>query len=232
MVPIERRRLLQAAVGALTAVAGCNDVLSGSSTVSRSVPRESTPAADLPAHHAIRNPGDGPAAWFADEETPTPGEESRRHYRHDLVASESRAAELRFADVDGAAEARSFVADTEFSTATMYVESRSVPACYELSLCNVRWNAEEIETDYGSVLRDADAACEADARDVVAMLIRIPEALDPERYTGYSSSWGSSPCHARRPPERDPTDHPQYGPASTNASSTNATSTNATEAER
>lgn len=51
-----------------------------------------------------------------------------------------------------------------------------------------------MHTNYARRYRDADVACETGAEDVMATLIRIPAALDPNAIDGYGSSGGSDSC--------------------------------------
>jgi hypothetical protein len=115
---------------------------------------------------------------------------------HLLVADAETASSLAFADVEGVDRARRFLADTDFSSASVYVEQHAVPECYDQRLCWIRWTGDRIETDYAIVLRDADVACEVGAEDVVAYFVRLPVALDPDEVRRFSSGSGGGHCRA------------------------------------
>ncbi|MFA1609615.1 hypothetical protein [Halobellus rubicundus] len=207
-----RRRLLAAAGSLLgaTALAGCGG--SGSASGSSRVAPGSDPPEDAlvdPPHVSLRNGDREPIVW---SETPSETESAGAggetpeidSWTHHVVASDEAAAALTFADVDGVDEARAFLDETDFGSETVYVERHLVGECYHHRLCWVRWTDSEIETDYARVLRDADVACEADARDVVTNLIRLPATLEPGQINSYGSSGGGGRC--RRPEGGEPTE--------------------------
>ncbi|WP_256288621.1 hypothetical protein [Halobellus inordinatus] len=201
-----RRRLLRSTAALLGAgaLAGCGGHSGASGSSSVSGPGAEPPADALvdPTAVKLRNPELKPVVSTgtetttkSDDQTETPIDD----WRHTLVGDAETAASLSFADVDGADEAKALLEETDFESQSVYVERHAIGECYERRLCWVRWTEHEIETDYARILRDADVACEADARDVVTYLIRIPVALDPEQVNSYSSGSGSGPC-------RTPTD--------------------------
>lgn len=231
MVPFTRRRLLQCAVALAAGAAGCGGEDARSPTPT--VPARRSEERFVPEHHAVRNPAAEPPVRFPDDGGTGDGTSSddppARTRTRGFVATAETAERLRFADVDGAAEAREFLSETAFDSETVYVETRGVRACYTLALCHVSWTDTSIDTAYGSVPRDADVRCEVDERDVVSMLIRIPEALDPEAITGHGSSWSSNGCRRRRPPESgESTEPPDYGPKTTDGTATDGTATDGT----
>jgi hypothetical protein len=199
-----RRRFVTSAIALLggTALAGCGGSGSASGS-SREAPNADPPDDALvdPPHVSLRNAALEPIVWSGTPtETPDTeesGEPAIDSWAHHVVASDEAAAELTFADVDGVDEAREFLAETDFDAATVYVERQLVGECYRHELCWVRWTDSEIETDYARILRDADVACEADARSVVTKLIRLPVTLEPGQISSYGSSSGGGPC--RRP---------------------------------
>lgn len=150
----------------------------------------------------LRDGSDRPVVWVAeDADGPTatrPGPDE--HHGGELVASEAAADALAFADVDGAAEARQFVENTDFDRASVYLEHEYVEACYTLDLCRASW-ADGIDTSYGRVLRDHDVACEAETHDTVAVLVRLPVTLDPDEVRNRGTSISGSGCEIL-PPER------------------------------
>ncbi|WP_336024063.1 hypothetical protein [Halobellus salinisoli] len=195
-----RRRLLQSAAALLgaSALAGCGGSSSSSSGTARAGPDANPPKDALtdPTHVSLRNSELASIVRDAESETeePTAGADGETprfdRWQHELVADAERAESLTFADVDGVDEARSLLEETDFESESIYVEGHAVEECYERQLCWVRWTDSEIETDYARVLRDADVACEADAKDFVTNLIRIPAALDPDDIRSYGSSGG------------------------------------------
>lgn len=195
MRPLTRRDALHGAVALLAGLAGCSG--SGSSSSSsvgttptaavRDGPRDSGPT---PEHYSLRGGRDGWVVRLPDESAGGTDGRAEDRWRHELVASTETAESLTLADVDGADRARAFLAETDFETETVYLEERVVGECWELDLCSVHWASDHVETDYGRRLRPVDAACSADAKVAVATLIRIPEPLDPDRVTQFSSGSG------------------------------------------
>jgi hypothetical protein len=194
MPSITRRRALSGAAALLTGFAGC----SGESSSSSSYPPEDVDNVAVdPESYSLRNPNDEPTVWTG--KRPTPREDERRtHYRHHtFVTSLDEAAGVSFADVPGVDEARAFLDETDYDAATVYVEQWRVQECFAPELCYVQWSESDVETSYTRRYRDADVACETDAEDAIATLIRIPEAFDPSDINGYGSSYGSGTCEQR-----------------------------------
>lgn len=189
-----RRRLLRSAaalVGA-GAVAGCGGTAESSGTAVAEVGADPPDdAVTDPESVVLRGPSDEPVLREVGDDESEPGVDE---WRHNLVADAETAASLSVADVDGAAEARRFLKETDFDAETVYVERHVVGECYDQRLCWIRWTDERIETSYARVLRDADVSCSADVRVGVTHLIRLSAALDPDRVTRFSSSGGGGPC--------------------------------------
>jgi len=199
MVSRTRRALLQGAAALSLGLAGCSGATSSSTTVTASNRLTGENAVLEPDHVALRTPENAPIVWFDDELPESP--ESTPDDRHrisdaeeGLIADDADAAELRFADVDGTDDARTFVEETDFDTETLVLETTRVPECYRLELCGATWSATDYHTYYGRVLRPADVACSTDAWDRVAHLIRLPAALDPSEITGRGSGTSGSGC--------------------------------------
>jgi len=199
-----RRRTLLGAAGALATLAGCGASDGGGDRETPTEPpREPFDPESVPPHRRLRGANDGPLVWLSDETQTGTNEEPRRR-RPTFLTSRDQVDRLRFADVRGVEAARTFLEETTFGSETIFLERVPVRRCYELQLCDVSWSATEVDTQFGRVLRDADVACEHDARDSTAWLVRIPEALDADRITSYSSGVGGSSCgERRRPPERE-----------------------------
>ena len=194
-----RRRFLHSAaalVGA-GAVAGCGGTAESSGTaVAEAGADPPDDAVTDPASVVLRGPPDEPVLRDAGDGTDGDDESDRQvdEWRHTLVADAETAASASIADVDGADEARRFLAETDFDAETVYVERHVVGECYDQQLCWVRWTDERVETSYARVLRDADVSCSADARVGVTHLIRLSAALDPDGVSRFSSSGGSGRC--------------------------------------
>ncbi|WP_248895598.1 hypothetical protein [Haloplanus halobius] len=197
MPSLTRRRALHGVVALLAGVAGC----AGEQSAGSSYPPESIENVDLdPDSYSLRHAERTPVVWSGEQPTPVTETEAetRWHLRHHLlVADASDAADISFADIERAGDARAFLDATDYDAATVYVEQTPVEECFENELCHVRWSETEVTTSYARRYRDADVACETGAEDVVATLIRIPATLDPSEVSGYGSSRGSASC-ARR----------------------------------
>ncbi|MFC4451827.1 hypothetical protein [Halorussus aquaticus] len=161
-------------------------------------------------------PSEGTTASDGDESS-TP---SATHRERRLVATAEAADRLRFADVEGADDARQFVAETDFESQTLFLERHRVRECFRLKLCYITWSETEVGTRYGRYYRDADVACRTDAEDATVRLIRVPDALDPERVSGYSSGTNSNGC--RYPPSLRTTTEQSRSGSGSNASSPSA----------
>jgi hypothetical protein len=225
MVPLTRRRVLHGATALLAALGGCNDPISGSASSSHSVPpRDAENLETDPESYVLRGSEDRPLVWLRPENTDESDASETRDRRrtgprHDLVADEDTAARLAFAEnavgvrepgdaaetpeprrgSDAIDAARAFVEGTDFDSETLLIDPRRIGECYRLGLCYVTWSETEYHTYYGRFYRDADVACDADARDATVRLIRIPDVLDPEEVTGSGSGVHSGSCW--RPPE-------------------------------
>jgi len=193
-----RRRALRGVATLLVGVgaAGC----SGEGSSSSSHPPDATGnVAFGPESYSLRNPEHEPIVWTGERPTTVDDDDgrSRPWGHHFFVADADDVAAVSVADVEGAEGAREFLAATDYDAATVYVERVGIRECFTQELCHVRWSKTEIDTSYARYYRDADVACETDARDVLVTLIRIPEAFDPSDVSGYGSSRGSGSCERR-----------------------------------
>lgn len=188
-----RRRALHGAAALLAGFAGCSGETSSSSS---HPPEDVENVAFDPESYSLRNPSPEPTVWT--DERPTAADEERgHHWNHVFVTDADDAASVSFADVPGADEARAFLAATDYDAATVYVEQRTVQECFAAELCHVRWSETDVHTSYARYYRDADVACERDAEDAIATLVRIPATVDPSEVNSYGSSYGSGPCERR-----------------------------------
>ncbi len=193
MPSLHRRRVLHGAVALFGALAGCSDPARERGSFSGS----SRPENVLydPERVWVRSSDrTRPPVWLpreearaGDSESSSPPEDARQRA---FVASRADADLLGVADVDGADAVRRFVAETDFERQTLYIENNEVGACRAPELCSVSWSATDIRTDYARNFRDADVACRADERDVAAVVIRIPDAIDPQQVSSYGSGSG------------------------------------------
>ena len=229
MVPLTRRRALRGAAALLAGLSGCNETTGGfSSTATMSSDGRPENALTDPERVAVRTDSRDLVAWRDGEKTPEEGDGERRFPTYGFVASESDRESLRFADVDGAEAAKTFVDETDFETETIYYLQAEVRECYRRELCYVAWADDRIETRFAWRLRDAQAACDADARVLSAWFIRIPEALDPDEITRFSTG-SSGGC---RPPENGANESVERTPGTpTETASDEETATRTTDAD-
>lgn len=199
-MPSTRRAFLRSAAGLATVLAGCGaDPTPDSSptTAPRGPPRDAL--AD-PAMVRLRRSGRRPVVRRPDatddEAEDEESDAGADRWWHLLVTDAETADSLTFADSasDDVAAARRFLADTDFDSASVYVEQFVVPECYDRELCWIRWTEDRVETDYVRVLRDADVPCETAAEDVLASLFRLPVALNSAEGMSYGSGVGGGRC--------------------------------------
>lgn len=205
MSPTRRALLRSASLGAL-ALGGCLGTetrgdrpgSTGGSTAGRD---------DDPTVLKVRNPGGRAAVVdLADEsdggdgsdgETDESGGTDPVPLGRELVTTADRAAELTVAagvaDEDRS-RVRSFLDDTDYETETVFVARAGIESCYRFRIRSVSWQPGRVEYEYCRELRPPEAACEADGRDAVGILFRLPAALD-SRLTGSGAS-GHAPCRA------------------------------------
>lgn len=210
MAPSTRRRFLATAAAGLSGgLAGCDE--------STADERTETPGVDGlpnierdPEYETLRGPEDRPVYWLAPEAETERSETTPTRVRgRNLIASAETAERVRFADGFDADAAQEFITATDFENETLYLSPRRAKACFEIRPCYVEWAVDEIHTQYGSYYRDADVRCEADTREMVVSVIRIPDALDPDQVRSYGGGWSSEGC---RPPRRDRTERTETSP--------------------
>lgn len=197
MVTPTRRALLHGAAAVAVGIAGCQTSSSGTSRSSD--PLDAENAETDPEHRSLRNGHNAPVAWLSTTETtsprPTTGREPRISERETgLIANSETADRLRFASLDGVDAARAFVDDTDFERETILLEARRIPECYQLELCALTWSSTSYHTYFGRTLRPADVACEVETYDRIALLIRIPDVLDPDQVRSHGSGTSIGSC--------------------------------------
>lgn len=197
-----RRGLTLSATGIIGALAGCSQLRGTAEGSAESVVRsgnsvasDDTLATDPPTL-VLRSGGDRPRMYLKGEE-PTDTGPSRPQregvfHTHTVLDSPSATDRLVMENTEDKKAVSSFVAETEFSSKTLYLETSQVPECFRLRLCHVAWSSDRVTTDYTRVLRPFDERCETDHRVYESRLIRIPAALDADAVNGYGSSVTSS----------------------------------------
>lgn len=207
MVSPTRRALLHSTAGALTALAGCGDQLTGSVESTQTVSqdeagRQLTDARTDPERVQLRVDTDRQPIWLTDGESEPI--DRRSPIERDawgeflLIDSDTRATRLTVSDDADSETVQSFLTATDFTSQTVYVDMRRVEECFRLSLCEVSWSPTEIATEYVQQLRAYTESCTVDERVIEAWLIRIPDTLDAEDLTGYSVSIGAGTCRQRQ----------------------------------
>lgn len=195
-MPSTRRAFLRSVAGLATVLGGCSaDSTRDSSptTAPRGPPRDAL--AD-PTTVRLRRSGRRPVVSRPDATEDEESDAGADRWRHLLVTDAETADSLAFADSasDDVAAARRLLADTDFDSASVYVEQFVVRECYDRELCWIRWTEDRVETDYVRVLRDADVSCETEAEDVLASLFRLPVAFDSVEAMSYGSGVGGGRC--------------------------------------
>jgi hypothetical protein len=201
MSDVPRRRALLAAASGIAALAGC----AGSETVSNSYPSRNRPIDDYELEKARDETG-GALVASGDELPSLSTDErarQRRQTRRVLVADEDLAA-LTFAETEPGDRLRSFLAATDFESASAYLLAMPVRACQEIRFRSVSVEPDELadddlhpHADFCQAYRPADVECTADEIHTVGFAIRLPVAA--ERSTGSGSGMGGS-CLRREPP--------------------------------
>lgn len=207
MVPLTRRTLLSGAVGLTTALAGCSGLQDGADGSTRTAPRDDGPDGPVsgsttdPETHLVRVSTERPPIWLAEADDGQPTASQRTRWRdHIVVDDAARADRISVADAVASDQLESFLSATEFDAETVYIEMGEVRECFRLDLCQIGWSSTEISTDYSRRTRPYTAHCEVDESVIEARLIRIPDPLDADDVTSYSSSIGTGVCdrqHAR-----------------------------------
>lgn len=184
---LTRRHALRSAAALLAVLAGCNDSpdtpTPDESDGSNRFDRPENVAMDPPTV-TLRRPGSrDPIVDVADAdgESNRTARERHRTVERGFVTSPEAASLLRIGDVEGADDARRFVAETDFDAQFLFVDRGTVRQCYRRVLCYVTWTEFELRRTYAEVYRDYDAACSTDARDRVARFVRLDGSVDPRR---------------------------------------------------
>lgn len=199
MVPSTRRALLHSACGLATLFAGCSGLFEGGTGSTRTPSEDDASAA--PEGGSVTDPdtvvtrvdADRKPVWLDDDGRPTESRHTDR-LESEIIDSAAKADRLGVAgDVDRS-PIEQFLNDTDFETETIYIQNVRIEECFRLSLCKIRWSSDRISTDYGRVSRPYDDRCTADKTVYAVWFIRIPQAIDADEVTRFSSSIGGSGC--------------------------------------
>ncbi|MCU4802219.1 hypothetical protein OB920_17730 [Halobacteria archaeon HArc-gm2] len=222
MVPHTRRRFLHVAAAAAGGFAGCSQFAEDSAQSTRTAtegarpdPSASNTATDPPTL-LVRADTAWPPVRLDDPDRESPETPERDHISgritNEVIGSQSRADQLTVTDgvtaggvgereetdvngnggADAAEAVSAFVAETDFDSETIYLQSTRVRECFRLQLCHVSWQSDSVDTDYTQQLRPYDERCEADTHVYESRLIRLPVALDEESVNSYSTGIGGS----------------------------------------
>jgi len=193
-----RRRLLRAGTVALAAaVAGCGDDAE-SETTPRDPGSGPPPGAITdPETRSLRRETSSPFVYL-DSGEDADEDPSETLFLVDPADADALAFEAPVPD--GAVAVRSFVKSTDFDSETVVIVQRAVSACYRRQTEYVIPEEGRFEVRFCGVLRDADVACDAEERHMVATVVRVPRAYetppDDRRYGAgsrcESASWEST----------------------------------------
>ncbi|WP_144902781.1 hypothetical protein [Halobellus captivus] len=200
MPSLTRRRALLTVASGIAALAGCSSEADLPMIDHR---RSQSTIEEYEAAH-VRNE-DGAALFAQREKLPTPSDEGRGRYARtgrSVIVSEDDLAELTFGDVQEAERLRSFVAETDFDSSSVYLLSMPVEACYEIRLRSATVERDELKNDdlhphadFCRTHRPADFECSVEEIHTVGFAIRLPVAAEQSSGMGrgMSSSCRRSP---------------------------------------
>ncbi|GGK72786.1 hypothetical protein [Haloarcula sebkhae] len=116
----------------------------------------------------------------------------------EIIDTAARADRVSVVEDADRSEIRSFLDGTDFDTETVYVQTVTIEECFQLTLCQIRWAADNITTDYGRVSRPYDEPCTAGNKIYAVWVIRIPDTVNADDISSYSSSIGGNSCERQR----------------------------------
>lgn len=189
---LSRRQLLAASGCLSAAIAGCTGV-GESETTNHTVTEGGDP---LPSDEyeslTLRSDDE---EFFVDTGGDSPEDDGRSlPYERsvEFVLTEDEAAELRI-DATDAADARTFLEETDFETESVVIEQRSIDDCYRRHVLSVQANPDEFRTQYCRSLKEPTTHCEADRTVVEAIFFRVDRAYDEAPSSRASSESASCP---------------------------------------
>lgn len=197
---VSRRQALSGMVSVTAAIAGCNSLIDtpppDRDAPSNTVKRPENVAMN-PSTIVLRRSGSRDSLVDVTDATGDLNQterDRRQAVERGFVTTPDAVSLLTIDDVEGANKARQFLADTDFSSAFVFVDTGSVPQCYERRLCYVTWTASELQRAYARVYRDYDVACRTDARDDVARFIRLDGTIDSQQIRPGQTAIHSDRC--------------------------------------
>jgi len=214
-----RRQALSSGVALLASLAGCNSLTDGSQSGGNDggdsedgpedrFARPENVAMDPPTV-TLRRPGTEEriveiAEPGGDGDLNRTERERRRAVQDGFVTGPEAASWVGIDDVDGAEDARQFLAETDFESAFVFLDRGLVRQCYEQHLCYVTWDAAELRRTYAEVYRDYDVTCSTEERDTVARFVRLDGSVDPLEIEsgGTHTRYGGCPVPRWRLDER------------------------------
>ncbi|MDQ2074378.1 hypothetical protein ACODNH_22140 [Haloarcula sp. NS06] len=204
MVPSTRRTLLHSVCGLATVLSGCSGVFEGSDESTRTASKNNGSSASGagsvsdPDAVVTRVDADRQPVWLADGDgRPTESPHSRR-LESKIIDTASQADQVTVAEDADRPLIRTFLDETDFDTETVYVQNMMTEECFRLTLCQIRWTSDNISTDYGRVSRPYDASCTAGNKVYAVWFIRIPDTVNADDISSYSSSIGGNSCERQR----------------------------------
>ncbi|EMA08824.1 hypothetical protein C437_07702 [Haloarcula vallismortis ATCC 29715] len=185
-------------------LAGCSGMFEGSDESTRTASENDVPAG--PEAGTVSDPEavvsrvdtDRRPVWLADSDgRPTESRHSRR-LMSEVIDTASKADQIALTEDVDRSTIDSFLGETDFETESVYLQSAIVEECFRLTLCQISWATDTISTDYGRVSRPYDEPCTAGNEVYSVWFIRIPDTLNADDVSSYSSSIGGSGCDGQR----------------------------------
>ncbi|MFU1783564.1 hypothetical protein ACM16X_19545 [Haloarcula japonica] len=142
--------------------------------------------------------GNRQPVWLDDGDgRPTESPHSRR-LESEIIDTAAKADRVTVAEDADRSEVRNFLDETDFDTETVYIQTVMIEECFQLTLCQIRWTADTITTDYGRVGRPYDEPCAAGNKVYAVWCIRIPDTVNADDISRSSSSIGGNSCERQR----------------------------------
>jgi hypothetical protein len=192
-----RRHALQAvATTATLGLAGC----SSETSRSRSVPPDRGDRVTDYEARFVRNTDGEPVVTVGEPGDEDENEDEPRIRLSEMhhLTDEAELDDIQFRDVTGAADLESFVAATDYESASVYLLQRQVGECYEPRLVGVFREDDGVDAEFCRELRPADVECDAEAHDVFTVAIRL--AFPGDDFNSVGSGSSSSCDHERAVP--------------------------------
>ncbi|GGO01499.1 hypothetical protein [Haloarcula pellucida] len=192
-MPWSRRRILTAlSSGVAAGLAGCE---TGDSPAPPPTDEDDDRLVDEYDSVHVRNT-DGAVLYTTRDTIPTDTEDAQRLLRgSDHLVTRASFEEATFGSVPEARELRSFVAETDFETHSIYLFTTAVDACHEIHITSMERDSDgDPHGNFCQARRPADVTCSTDDTDSVAIAVRLP--FSAERSSGLGTGMAS---YCRRP---------------------------------